>query len=134
MAKQAFQAQGSNRYRSHHAHRARFESHGLERRNFFTLISKIAVDSFTRIRESCAPMTKIRCPKCEGKGRVPLPEWAQQILALFVKNNVLRSDEILERIPDDITQNAINNRLERMRAMRLLKRAREGKWWRYSRA
>lgn len=66
---------------------------------------------------------------------VPLPEWAPEILALFpTKKTELTSLEVLEKIQDRVTQSAINNRLERLRDLDLLKRVRDGRWWKYSKA
>lgn len=77
--------------------------------------------------------TKIPCPECHGKGEVPLPEWAVEVMALFKpKNAELTSEQVSEKTGDEVTLNAINNRLERLRDLHFLKRRRVGKWWHYS--
>lgn len=66
---------------------------------------------------------------------LPLPEWAPEIIALFPnKKTELTSLEVLSKIKDRVTQSAINNRLERLRDLGALKRVRDGRWWKYSKA
>lgn len=64
-----------------------------------------------------------------------LPEWGEPIMALFSnKKTALTSQQVLDKVPDKVSRNAINQRLERLRDLDFLKRIRVGRWWQYSRA
>ncbi len=73
------------------------------------------------------------CDKCNGSGRIALSEHLQETLSLVQRGSNLCADDLHEILPN-ITRNAQNNRLERLRGLGLLTRTRHGKFWRYSRA
>lgn len=62
-----------------------------------------------------------------------LPEPLAETIGLIPKNGTITAHEIHQQI-DGVSPNAQNNRLERLRALGFVKRARFGKFWRYSRA
>lgn len=72
-------------------------------------------------------MSETSCPT--------LPEWGVPIMALFSnKKTALTSQQVLEKIDDKVSRNAINQRLERLRDLDFLTRIRVGRWWEYRRA
>lgn len=76
---------------------------------------------------------EVECDKCGGKAKMPLPEQLQETLELVPRGfKGITSYDIQRRIPN-ITANAQNNRLERLRKAGLVARHRVGKFWHYTR-
>lgn len=75
----------------------------------------------------------IECPTCSGTGRAPLPEAIQETLDILPKRGQFTAADIQPKVPGTVTVNAINNRLEYLRDLGILKRERNGKFWNYSR-
>lgn len=74
----------------------------------------------------------IKCPRCEGEGKVPLPEHLSEALKAVPSKGVTYVENVAAKL--DIKPSAASNRLVDLLLMGLLKREREGKYWRYSRA
>lgn len=74
----------------------------------------------------------ITCPKCEGKGEIDLPEHLRETLRRIPAGKTKTAYNIAAEL--DIASNAASNRLVDLFLLKLLKRKREGKFWRYSRA
>lgn len=75
----------------------------------------------------------IECPTCAGTGRAPMPEALQETLDVLPKRGTFTAADIQTKIPSTVTINAVNNRLEALRELGMLKRERNGKFWNYSR-
>jgi hypothetical protein len=71
----------------------------------------------------------ILCHKCNGSGREEMPKLFHDLWKHLAKPRT--AEELLGKIPDEVGITAINNRLERMRAIGLLNRVRHGKFWKY---
>lgn len=69
------------------------------------------------------------CPKC-GEGSVPLPESLQETLNEVRRTPGFTAQEMLDRFPG-IGVTAINNRLEDLRRIGLVRRQRDSHSWRY---
>lgn len=75
----------------------------------------------------------MQCPTCEGTGRAPLPEALQETLNVMPKKGTFTAADLQSKIPSTVTVNAMNNRLESLRDLGMVKRERNGKFWNYSR-
>lgn len=75
---------------------------------------------------------QICCPKCEGKGFTALPEHLSEVLSLIPKGKSKTAIDIAVGL--SIASGAASNRLMDLLLLKLLKRKRDGKFWRYSRA
>lgn len=75
----------------------------------------------------------IDCPKCEGSGKMELPEHLKTTLSCFKGAESIIADDLHRKFPR-ITVNAINNRLLELHTLGFLLRKRMGKFWLYSRA
>lgn len=75
------------------------------------------------------------CKHCDGSGFVELSEHLRDTLSKFQPGKQLRACDVFDMMPFlmPTTINAINNRLEDLRAMGLLKRERRGRFYYYSR-
>jgi len=73
----------------------------------------------------------IKCPTCAGEGTVQLNAELAETLAIFKRSDRLTSQDVKSNVKSDVTQNAITNRLEKLRAQGLLERVRVGKWFQY---
>lgn len=75
------------------------------------------------------------CSHCEGRGQVamPLPEYAT-LMVLRSNNRPLAAEDVLMRLQDDVSVNAINNRLKRLWLAGWATRFRSGKYWLYEAA
>jgi len=78
-------------------------------------------------------MTRIQCDKCQGAGKIQLPADLQSTLAA-IRSGLRTTKEIYRRDPNRkfFGQTAVNNRLERLRALGLITRVRLGKFITYS--
>lgn len=72
------------------------------------------------------------CAKCSGSGKTPLQPELVETLAMLPRIGSVTTKTLHERFPA-ISPNAQINRLERLRALGLVARQREGKFFRYSR-
>jgi len=72
------------------------------------------------------------CPTCNGHGESPLPEHLAETFALIPKRGSTCAEALHEQLPG-ASPNAQNNRLEKLRALGLVSRVRDGKRWKYSR-
>ncbi len=73
------------------------------------------------------------CPKCEGEGKIELPEHLSETLGCFITSRGAKTtEEIAAKL--GIDRGAANNRLVDLLILKLLTRKRTGKWWQYSRA
>lgn len=70
----------------------------------------------------------IECDTCHGTGRAPLSELLTETLWLLGHTKCTAAD----LTPKHLTVNAINNRLESLRALGFVQRQRRGKFWVYS--
>lgn len=74
----------------------------------------------------------VKCPECAGIGEVPLkPELLETLLAL--PRAGMHAAEVAAVLKSNNTTNAMNNRLEDLRALGLVKRTRRAKFWIYKR-
>lgn len=64
---------------------------------------------------------------------MPLGEALQETLDMVPRKGFITADELTVKI-EGVSATAQNNRLERLRKLEFLTRARNGKCWRYSRA
>lgn len=76
---------------------------------------------------------EIPCDTCHGKGRVPLPEHLRETLSMIAARARITATDLHAR-NEHISPNAFSNRLFELRRLGFLKRERDGKFWRYSRA
>ena len=74
----------------------------------------------------------IVCPRCEGEGKVPLSDHLKEALLAVPTKGCTYVENVAAKL--DIKPSAASNRLVDLLIMGLLKREREGKYWRYSRA
>jgi len=74
----------------------------------------------------------ILCPSCSGSGRSPLPEHLAETFALIPRRGSTCAEKLHDQLPG-ASPNAQNNRLEKLRALGLVSRVRDGKRWKYSR-
>jgi len=70
----------------------------------------------------------IPCPKCNGSGRVFLPCLLNAVRQRLRGGRT--APELLDQFPG-VGVTALNNRLEKLRALGLVTRKREGRAWRY---
>lgn len=75
----------------------------------------------------------IQCPTCGGGGRAPLHEHLQETLDAIPRRGFATAEDLHAKF-SGITANAISNRLADLFELKLVKRERFGKFWRYSRA
>ncbi len=75
--------------------------------------------------------TTISCPECHGKGNIPLPYHLAMTLGML--RTPKTATELGGLIPS-ISASSFSNRLAELMALGFVKREREGKFWRYSRA
>jgi len=79
---------------------------------------------------------KLPCPKCDGTGKIPLPEPLLETLTFVraAKNGGVTASEAHAGLyPESIMGiTAFNNRLEELRSIGLVERTRCGKTWKYS--
>lgn len=79
--------------------------------------------------------TKVPCRHCNGKGSNPLAKELSDTLALFKGAKQFNSEEAQQALGlGDISRNAINNRLEDLRALGLIDRIRKGRSFYYFKA
>lgn len=74
--------------------------------------------------------TTLSCLACQGSGRVPIPEGLQDILDALRAGSKTAA-EIHEELVDNIGVTAVNNRLTRLYAERLVVRIRSGHGYRW---
>jgi hypothetical protein len=81
-------------------------------------------------------INKIKCRRCNGKGKVeldPILSGTLHILRELKSCTALQMFECLERQQNlSINVTALNKRLERLRAAGLARREKKGKTWQYS--
>lgn len=66
-----------------------------------------------------------KCPKCRGKGTVPLSPKLAAVLEQVPKNGFVNAPTVAEAL--NIEATAANMRLEMLRGMKLLRRQRDGR-------
>lgn len=71
----------------------------------------------------------VTCHTCHGSGQEKLQEGLLETLQSLGKSEAAACEIVAE----GVSVNAVNNRLERLRAMGFVKRRRAGKFWLYSR-
>lgn len=72
------------------------------------------------------------CPKCEGKGKIELPEHLSETLGCFVASRGSKTAEVIAA-KLGIERSAASNRLTDLFLLGLLTRKRNGKFLDYSR-
>lgn len=77
---------------------------------------------------------QIECPKCSGEGRIALTDALFETLAALSRGKSLSASEARHLVLSVVTTSAMNNRLEELRTLGLVKRVRCGKVWKYSAA
>lgn len=75
---------------------------------------------------------EIDCPKCVGSGKITLNHRLADTLKLVKKHKKVTARFICELIDFRVQPSAINNRLELLRKMELVKRVRSGASYLYS--
>ena len=78
---------------------------------------------------------RLTCPRCRGTGKLPLKPYLARTMAAVPRTDTITAAALLRRLGDAVTVNAIVNRLEKLRALRLVRRRRRqrGDAWLYSR-
>lgn len=79
-------------------------------------------------RETASPL--IACPTCNGRGKTPLVPHLRKVYG-FV-NNTTAVEVYQQLIEKPRTVTAINNALEHLRSLKLVKRRWDSGEWRYS--
>lgn len=72
----------------------------------------------------------VKCKRCGGSGREPVPLALSEILRELRVTHGASAPELLDRFPD-VSVTALNNRLERLRQHGLVARKKNGRAWRY---
>lgn len=75
---------------------------------------------------------EVACKNCGGSGKTAIDESLSETLELIPPKRGATAIELSERLPR-VKATAFNNRLERLRALGLLRRERHGKFYRYFR-
>ncbi len=75
---------------------------------------------------------EVTCSKCKGTGKRRLSRHLMETLNHVSIVGEATAEDIAARLPDDIGTTAVNNRLEDLREMGLLKRRRDKRFWVYS--
>lgn len=78
---------------------------------------------------------EIECPKCDGKGKIALPEKLRATLRTLTWMGSGHALDVIRRMPKErgrITVNAINNRLEDLLELGFVTFVKEGKFKVYS--
>jgi DNA-binding transcriptional ArsR family regulator len=73
----------------------------------------------------------LECPECHGKGRVPLPHHLAVLLPILKNHPGATVEKIHSIQRDQVSPNAISNRLSDLMAMGFISRHREGKFFHY---
>lgn len=73
----------------------------------------------------------VQCPRCEGKGNLPLPSHLSATLAQVPKTGYICAQQLAVNI--NIEHGAACNRLVDLFLMGLVSRTKQGKTWLYSR-
>lgn len=76
-------------------------------------------------------MHQVTCPRCEGKGKTPIGDHLEDVLACFPKLGHKTAEDIADRL--NISAGAASNRLMDLFLIGLVDRERDGKYWLYSR-
>lgn len=74
----------------------------------------------------------LECHACAGAGRVPIPDHFKQILKLLKTHPGSTAEFIQKKQTDDVSVNAVSNRLSEMLKVNLVTRRRVGKFFHYS--
>lgn len=74
----------------------------------------------------------VECSSCHGSGRVPIPDHFQEIMKILSNRKAATVEAIHKKIKDEVTQNAVANRLMDMKHAGLVTRVRKGKVFYYS--
>lgn len=75
-------------------------------------------------------MRKIRCPKCDGKGKIDLPEEYAQAFALVTKHPGRTTEFYAPKAK--ATKQAMSMRLQQLVRWEILNRWREGRYFHYT--
>jgi translation initiation factor 2 beta subunit (eIF-2beta)/eIF-5 len=75
--------------------------------------------------------TVIKCSRCCGQGKIPMPMHLVETLLVVKENNGGVAETIRFLLNKNFTTNAVNNRLEKLRALGFVTRRRQGKFYRY---
>ncbi len=73
------------------------------------------------------------CPRCEGAGKIELPEHLSETLGCFITSSKPKTAGVIAA-KLDIEPGAASNRLVDLFSLGLLTRKRSGKFWLYTRA
>lgn len=78
------------------------------------------------------PRPQITCTKCEGHGKHALSDELWQTLAAVQRLKLAHAEQVARAVRPRPSTTAMNNRLEELRALNLVKREREGRYFYYS--
>lgn len=74
----------------------------------------------------------VPCLCCNGSGKMQLPSSLWDTLLALKRRRNAHAAELLPFINDEVDATAINNRLERLRALGFVTRRKRSKFWIYS--
>lgn len=74
----------------------------------------------------------VKCPTCGGSGRTTLSDTMLKTFRVVKQLRKASAPDVLGKMPDEVSVSAINNRLEDLRKLGLIKRKRVGKLYEYS--
>lgn len=72
------------------------------------------------------------CPKCNGDGKIPMPDELWEVLNVLRWHGPKCAEQVALEVDWFGHQTAINNRLEALRDMGLVKREKKGRMWMYA--
>lgn len=73
---------------------------------------------------------RVKCPKCKGTGMSPMDAMIQATMRALRRSPGRTASDLLPQFPG-VGVTAINNRLEKLRALGLVRRERRGHAWAY---
>lgn len=74
----------------------------------------------------------IPCPTCKGEARVPISDELMEVLLFIRRRTGADAQTVFDKLGAKISISGINNRLEYLREIGLLRRERRGRRWFYS--
>lgn len=92
---------------------------------------KLEIQSSPFVRPAKEEGICIVCPHCKGVGKVNLPRRLRETLN-YVEAGYSTATEIQTEFLRDIGITAVNNRLEDLRKLGIIKRHKQGKQWIYT--
>jgi len=74
---------------------------------------------------------EVACSKCAGRGHVPLSPELDEVFRLLIRKGSMSAGQLARHVKAEVGITALNQRLERLRSLKLLNRFRRGHEWIY---